>query len=86
MTDQPSDLPPVWVPRTKSQNPMRVAKTFRQGSEGSVHPDYGAVFYLVGRPDDNGHEPVEVVAFDADLAEDLALNLIRAALDIRRVR
>ena len=83
--DSIGDLPPVWVPREKSQNPMLVAKVARYGQEHPSHPGT-VVFLLVGRPDDAGNEPVEVVAFDPQLAEDLAISLIRAAGDVRRAQ
>ena len=83
--DSIGDLPPVWVPREKSENPMLVAKVARLASDDPVHPGT-AVFLLVGRPDDAGNEPVEVMAFDPDLAEELAISLIRAAWDVRRAQ
>lgn len=86
MTNSTSDVPPVWVPRFKSQNPMRIARTLRLGPEGTVDPDHGAVFLLIGRPDDTGREPVEVVSFEANQAEELGLSLIRAAAEVRRAR
>ena len=83
--DSIGDLPPIWVPADKAENPMLVAKVAHYRREQSVHP--GTVeFLLVGRPDDAGDEPVEVVAFDPDLAEELAVSLIRTAWDARRAR
>lgn len=83
--DSIGDLPPLWVPGEKLRNPTLLAKVARLSQDDPVHPGT-VVFVLVGRPDDAGNEPVEVVALDPDLADDLALNLIRAAGDVRRAQ
>lgn len=82
--DSIGDLPPVWIPRWQFP-PMPVAKFVFLMPQPPAKPETVAVA-LIGRPDDQGTEPSVVVAVDPDLAEDLALNLIRVAADVRRAR
>lgn len=79
------DLPPVWIPGSESP-PMQVAKFFMLGREQEPAIPGSVAFALVGRPDDAGSEPVRVVAVAPDLAEELALSLIRVAADVRRAQ
>lgn len=85
MPDSISDLSPVWIPRSQLP-PTRIIKFFCLGREQEPAIPGAVAFVLVGRPDDSGTEPVTVVALDPDLAEDLALSLIRVAADVRRAQ
>ena len=86
MADHIGDLPPVWIPRSESQNPMQVIKFFMLGEEQKPAYPGAVTFALIGRPDDTKKEPVRVVAMTPDDAEELALSLIRVAADVRRAQ
>ena len=85
MTNDISDLPPVWIPHSEFP-PMEVAKFFMLGREQEPEIPDVVAFAMIGRPDDASREPARVVAMTPELAEELALNLIRVAADVRRAQ
>ena len=83
MPDSISDYPPVLIPRSCFP-PPEVGRYF-------CIPDHPladstlVVLALIGRPDDRGTEPATVVALHPDIADELAVNLVRYAAMKRRI-
>ena len=78
------DYPPIWI-NPDHLPPHRFAKHAFLTPDDAT-PTQAVTLLLVGRPDDDGTEPMFVIEFTPDDADRLATHLRREAEVVRRAR